>query len=241
MPKKKGGSRPPLPQDKNAKGSWWRGGGRKGGSRSPAFKTSPPRDEPSAADGARSEDPLTPPRRPALSPSATTPMTPGEPTANAWAGPSLADLSGAERANLAERLAAFYAVHNPERADKVADIIEAYSDRPLCMFPDLDKKYGTQASTGAEAANRQVQPSPSTTTLYCIVHPPADELTFSLLPTAAEHRRTFATVSRRRSCASAAPPQAPRLKLPLPPPGSCTLPPVAPRQRRTYLTPAALS
>jgi hypothetical protein len=168
-------------------------------------------------------------------------MTPGEPTANAWAGPSLADLSGAERANLAERLAAFYAVHNPERADKVADIIEAYSDRPLCMFPDLDKKYGTQASTGAEAANRQVQPSPSTTTLYCIVHPPADELTFSLLPTAAEHRRTFATVSRRRSCASAAPPQAPRLKLPPPPPGSCTLPPVAPRQRRTYLTPAALS
>ena len=62
---------------------------------------------------------------------------------------------GSARSVLVARLSAFYTIHKPENCAKIDKILEAYRDRPLHIFPELDKTYGTTASTAEEVADRR--------------------------------------------------------------------------------------
>ena len=66
---------------------------------------------------------------------------------NSWSGPTLAQLDEPALASLTERLRTYYMEHNPMRAGQLNMIFEVYSVNPLCIFPDLDKKYAVVRPT----------------------------------------------------------------------------------------------
>ena len=62
----------------------------------------------------------------------------------------LSEYSSEAREALEQRLHQYYTDYNPGQIGNVATILSAFEQNPSCIFPTLDQKYGTAASTPEE-------------------------------------------------------------------------------------------